>query len=136
MKWENLDWEKYTNNVIMIYYYTLTPEIKLSLLNALLNRDDTSFFSLTSSHNETTLLVDEELANKFNLLNNNGNIEKYVCYQLINTGSFLDESGLVNMISAKLKKNEIPILYLTTSNSNFLLVPEEHVDVTDNLLIY
>ena len=132
MIWENLDWEKYENNVVMVYYQYLIPEIKVSLVNALLNRENDTFFSMTSLHNETTILIDEKLADKFNIKNNYKEI--YSCYQLINTGSFLEESGLVNMISAKLKENDIPILYLTTSNSNFLLVPEEYVEVADKLL--
>lgn len=136
MEWNKLDWDKYDKNVLMIYYYQIDQHLKLSLINILLNRDTDDFFSMTTYGNETTIFVDEDTAEKYGINDKiySFNLEKYACYQLINTGSFVEESGLVNMISSKLKEEEIPILYITTSNSNFLLVPEEHVERTDKLL--
>lgn len=136
MNWNNLEWEKYDKNVYMLYYCQLDHNIKLSLMNVLINRSENDFFSITTFGKETTVFIDEETAKTYNIDDkmSSYNLEKYICYQLTNTGSFLEESGLVNMISSKLKEEEIPILYITTSNSNFLLIPEEYSEKTDKLL--
>lgn len=123
MKWVELDWEKYDKDIVMICYRELTDKLKLSLINILLNRNCNDFFSLTTYTDETTIFVDKETSDKYDIDNSNYASDLYICYQLMNTGSFVEESGLVNMISSKLKDNGIPILYLTTSNSNFLLLP-------------
>ena len=60
--------------------------------------------------------------------------ELYVAYTLINTGSLLEEPGLIKRISSIFSEESIPIMYTTTYNNNYLLVPKAFEARADRLV--
>lgn len=132
MHWEDFIWEKYPRKINLYHFKKLTTENKLNIMNIIINNSDNKFVSLNINDNDITLFLDSELCSFMNTKMYYD--ENYIGYRLINTGTFMDESGLVNLISSKLNEHKIPILYITTCNSNYLFVPEEHEEQTDKIL--
>ncbi|ARF09489.1 ACT domain protein [Indivirus ILV1] len=132
MKLEDLVWEKYKGQIKMYHFNKNTKNVKLDLINIMINNKDNKFISVNIYDNEITVYLDEDICMfEDQTIGYDGD---YICYQLVNTGSFLEESGLVSMISTKLSEHEIPILYITTSNSNYLFIPNEFQEKTDKIL--
>lgn len=132
MRWEDFAWEKYPRKINLYHFKNITYETKLKLINIIINNNDNKFISLNINNDDITLFIDSDLCSFMNTKMYYD--ENYVGYRLIDTGTFMDESGLVNLISSKLNEHKIPILYITTCNSNYLFVPEEHEDESDKVL--
>jgi hypothetical protein len=53
---------------------------------------------------------------------------------LLDTGSFLEESGLLKRVSTYFSEYEIPIMYITTFNNNYIFIPIEYDDKVSIIL--
>jgi hypothetical protein len=60
--------------------------------------------------------------------------KKYHIIQMINTNEYMDDSGLVAKISTLFSENNIPILYITTSQSNFVFIEVEDLVKSGEIL--
>lgn len=93
-------------------------------------------FHVNVHNKEKMLMVSEDGYNIFTEMIG-GCIEskQYNMVQMINTNQYMDDSGLVAKISGLFSKNKIPILYITTSQSNFVFVEVEDLCKTQELLL-
>lgn len=81
---------------------------------------------IDSENNEKSLLLSENVfCNEFLSLFQNTKL--YYCYQITNTMEYIDESGLVNMVSSLFSDRNVPILYITTLRSNFVLFETKYL---------
>ena len=129
-----LTWQKYENPISVIGIKECCPSTTLKLVKILLdNSTNKKIFTIAKSTDETTIIVDESL-DTFD----EGYIykEKYVGYALLNTNTFVEESGLLKKISTYFASFEIPILYVTTVNNNYLFIPKSYENKADTVLKY
>lgn len=126
-----LFWEKIDEPVLIIAYVCkeLDAELRLKIANLVINSGD-KFFSLIKSEDEITIIIEKSLDNftDYNFK------EEYVAYTLLNTGSLLDEPGLVKKTATIFDHHKIPIMYKTTYNNNYLFIPKEFEEKVDNLV--
>lgn len=61
-------------------------------------------------------------------------VKSYYLIQMINTNEYMDDIGLVSKVSTLFSNNNIPILYITTSQSNFIFVEEKDLDISKQIL--
>ena len=125
----DLDWNKHNNPVYVLSFFQNSPELKLKMIN-ILTKIKNDFFMVVNSHDEVTIVVDS----KADIFTDCDYRQTYIAYNLINTKTLLDESGLVKKIATMLDEQEIPIMYTTTFNNNYLFVPIEYEEKTDRLL--
>lgn len=128
-----MSWQKYENELIVISIKESSPNDILNIIKIMLNKNKNKLFSITKSHDEITVIIDKELDCFFDDYIYK---EIYIGYVLLDTGSFMEESGLLKKISTHFAQYEIPILYITTVNNNYLLVPKKYEQLTDQLLLY
>lgn len=128
-----ITWQKYENEIIVISIKEANPSDTLNIIKIIVNDDQNKLFSITRSHDEITIIMDKELDC---FTDNYIYKEIYVGYVLLDTGSFMEESGLLKKISTHFSQFEIPILYITTVNNNYLLIPKKYEEKTDQLLKY
>lgn len=124
-----LYWDKYENPIKMILLREQSPELILSIIQIIINNKGL-FFSITNTHDEITLLVDESL----DCIKTFDNKETYIAYILSDTGSLLEESGLIKKISTVFSNYNIPIMYTTTHNNNYLFIPKKYEGQTDKII--
>ena len=67
-------------------------------------------------------------------INENVYMKKYNIIQLMNTGEYINDTGMVARISTLFSDKNIPILYLTTLDNNYILFEENHFNKTLKLL--
>jgi hypothetical protein len=131
-----IEWDSYGIVNIMVFREE-TLEVLRLCTNIMTNKKD-KFVSITSAHNEITICYDENIPVQFDRSDdhpfNKMYDEKYMLYKSSNTGSLIEESGLVNKISALFSENEIPIMYITSFNSDFIFVPIGFKNKVDRLL--
>ncbi|QKF94490.1 ACt domain-containing protein [Fadolivirus algeromassiliense] len=128
-----ITWQRHTNEVNVYGFNELNPSIILKLTKLLLNNStNNTIFSITKSLDEITVIIDEE----YDLFDDEYHIykERYICYILLNTGSFVEESGLLKKISTFFAQYDIPILYITTVNNNYLFIPKCYEEKADALV--
>lgn len=126
-----MTWQKYDRELIVISIKEPNSNDILNMIKIMVNEDPAKLFSVTRSSDEITIIIDRTL----DCFNDNCLYkEVYTGYVLLDTGSFMEESGLLKKISTHFAQFEIPILYITTVNNNYLLVPKKYEDKTDQLL--
>ncbi|MCA9330171.1 ACT domain-containing protein, partial [Candidatus Saccharibacteria bacterium] len=116
------------NNEKVIVAYILpevvgTERLLLRTIRLLTNPTTTSdFFSLIRSNDEWTIIISEK---NFHLISDivNGPTA-YSVFQLHESQTYMQQTGLVANVSALLSAANIDILYLTSYNSNYVFVPE------------
>lgn len=128
-----ISWQKYENEIIVVSIKEVRPNDTLNIIKIMVNEDQDKLFSITRSHDEITIIVDKTLDC---FMDSYLYKETYVGYVLLDTGSFMEESGLLKRISTHFAQFEIPILYITTVNNNYLLVPKKYEGITNQLLKY
>ncbi|ARF12233.1 ACT domain protein [Klosneuvirus KNV1] len=128
-----MTWQKYDNEIIVISIKEADPKDILNIIKIILDDDQNKLFSITRSHDEITIIIDKSLDC---FIDSYFYKETYVGYVLLDTGSFMEESGLLKKISTHFAQFEIPILYITTVNNNYLLVPKKYEEKTDQLIRY
>ncbi len=85
---------------------------------------------------EKMLILSEDGYNIFcNMIGGYIVSKKYNMVQMINTNQYMDDSGLVAKISGLFNKNDISILYITTSQSNFVFVEVGDLIKSQELLL-
>ena len=104
-----LHWKKYDCPIYVICINESTAVSTIKLINILMNEDKEKFFSITKSEDETKIIIDEKLDN-FN--EEFFYKEKYVGYVLLDTNSFIEESGLLKKISTFFSQWEVPFCIL------------------------
>lgn len=130
---QGMTWQKYTNEIIVVSINEVKPNDTLNMIKIMINEDKNKLFSITRSHDEITVIMDKTLDC---FIDSYIYKEIYIGYVLLDTGSFMEESGLLKKISTHFAQFEIPILYITTVNNNYLLVPKKYEEITDKLLRY
>jgi len=128
-----MTWQKYESEIVVISIKDANPNDTLNIIKVMLNEDQNKLFSITRSHDEFTIIMDKSLDC---FTDNYFYREIYIGYVLLDTGSFMEESGLLKKISTHFAQFEIPILYITTVNNNYLLVPKKYEEKTDQLIRY
>lgn len=129
---DELIWQKYENPITVICIKETNPSHILELIKVIIeNNNNEKIFNITKSADEITIIVDEQLDSFVE-----GYIYKeiYIGYILLNTSSFMEESGLLRKISGYFADFGIPILYITTVNNNYLFIPKEYENKTDTIL--
>jgi hypothetical protein len=128
-----LSWRKYEKNLKVICINECNSDIILKIIKIVMDNNREIFFTMTRSADETTIIVDEDLD-----CFNEGYLykEDYIGYILLNTNSFMEESGLLKKISAYFEQYQIPILYITTVNNNYLIIPKEYEEKMDAVSKY
>lgn len=131
MSHQKLFWEKTEEPVLIIAYVCqeLEPEVRLKIVNIMINSEN-KFFSLIKSEDEITIIIDKSLDN----FDNYNFKEEYIAYTLLNTGSLMDEPGLVKRTATIFDHHKIPIMYTTTFNNNYLFIPKEYEEKVDELV--
>ena len=126
-----LFWEKADEPVLIIAYVcpNMNSELRLQIITLMVNCEN-KFFSMIKSEDEITIIIEKSLDN-FTGYNFK---EEYIAYTLLNTGSLMDEPGLVKKIATIFDFHEIPIMYSTTFNNNYLFIPKEYEDKVDDLV--
>jgi len=124
-----LFWEKFINPVKILAFRENSNELKLQIIQ-LLTQNHNLFYSITKSHDEITIIID----NSIELFHNYDYREEYIAYNLLNIGSLMEESGLIKKITTILNHYNIPIMYLTSFNNNYLFVPKNYEEITDQLV--
>ena len=124
-----LYWDKYENPVKMILMREQSSELLISIIQLVINNNGL-FFSITNTHDELTLIVDESI----DCIKTFDNKETYIAYILSDTGPLMEESGLLQKISAVFSNYNIPIMYTTTHNNNYLFVPKKYEKQTDGII--
>ena len=126
-----LFWEKTEEPVVIIAYVCqeIDSDLRLKITNLMINSDN-KFFSLIKSDDEITIIIEKSLDNftEFNFK------EEYIAYTLLNTGSLMDEPGLVKKTATIFDHHKIPIMYTTTYNNNYLFIPKEYEEKVDKLV--
>lgn len=128
-----MSWQKYENEIIVISIKEANSADILNIIKIILHTDQNKLFSITRSYDEITIIMDKSLDC---FTDNYIYKESYIGYVLLDTGSFMEESGLLKKISTHFAQFEIPILYITTVNNNYLLIPKKYEEKTDQLIRY
>lgn len=99
-------------------------ELKMFYLNDIFFYKKPSFchYHIDYQNKESSLFISKNvICNTFYELCGHENITPYCVIEICNTNEYLNESGFVNLISSYFSKQSIPILYITTLTSNFIL---------------
>ena len=126
-----LTWSKYENDINIDVIRENNPENSLALVRLLCLKDDL-FFSIAKSFDEMTICYDKTKEEEIGLEPDHRDV--WVAYRLIETGSLMEESGLVNKISELFKQYEIPIMYMTTYNNNYVMVPKKYEEKVSSIV--
>jgi len=85
--------------------------------------------------NEKMIIISDECYHIIEpYITNNVYIIKYNIIQLMNTQECVNDIGIIAHISALFSNENIPILYLTTLENNFILFEQEYYTKSLNLL--
>lgn len=117
-------WEKYQFDVGMFSFgreYSSTHA--LSLMRVLV---DERFSCIIQTPQETTVFYDANITTPWEC-------EKYVCYELVGTGGFVELAGLIHRTSEVFAGKGIPIMYCTSYNYDLVFVPKTHEAQADEL---
>jgi len=100
-----------------------------ALLRQFLFPSGTRLFSLTSSPNEVSMILDDEALASFpeNLLIVHGDCWKAI--QVLGEGSIGFIGNNIHVFSEILAVASIPIYFLSTFNEDFILVPEKKIEI-------
>jgi hypothetical protein len=115
----------------------IAKELKMYYLSQMIFYNEPTFFHYHTDreNNESSLLISSNSVNaeflSFFLRND---IEVYQCLQITNTTEYLNESGLVNRISYIFSQQNVPILYITTLTSNFVLFEEQFTEQVNQII--
>lgn len=91
-------------------------------------------FHHNENDNEISMLISENGLSLFgNILCLDG-IRKYKCACIINTHDYIDDTGLVRTLSTAFGEEDIPILYITTLNNNFILFDDNFTQKSMEIL--
>lgn len=86
-------------------------------------------------NNENSILVSSDVITpEFLSFFNFNEIQIYNCIQITNTNEYLNESGFVKRISSIFSNENIPILYITTLKSNFILFENKYSSDVRNII--
>ena len=129
-----VEWDKLENRVILIVLREMNAEDMIGFWNLMMNKKD-YLVSMTTNSDEVTIFFDESLLpfveGKFV---DHRYRETYVVYTGINTGPFVEQAGLVKQLSSVFSDKGIPIMYITTYNNDYVMVPIEFEEQADNLI--
>lgn len=92
-------------------------------------------FHYNGNDQETSILISEDgiypdLASVLPL----EGLRKYYCACILNTHEYIDDTGLVKKLSTIFGEENIPILYITTFNNNFILFEASYYDRSVQIL--
>jgi hypothetical protein len=135
---DNLDFVISKNPIYCLNLKEL-DQYKLSyFLNHLISYEEPSFihYHYNSVDNEKMLMISEDAYTNYKNIFTDQRYDdrSYINIQLINTSMYLTDIGLVSKISKIFAESEIPILYITTLQNNFILVEKSFYDRTLELL--
>jgi len=94
-------------------------------------------FHYNNNDGERSILISEEAFHLLKPIINYNNIpftHKYHCAHILNTNELMNDTGIVQKISSLFGKHNIPILYITTYNNNFVLFSTEFYEQSISLL--
>lgn len=114
----------FEEDIYFIPLQNLSKEKKMYYLSEILFYKTPHFlhYHYDIENKEMSILVSHEVITpEFLSFFHSNEIQVYSCIQITNTNEYLNESGFVNKISSIFAKENIPILYITTLKSNFIL---------------
>ena len=113
-----------------VHLYNIHPSHKQELLGFLLPiLLDASFFHITQSEHELSLMVDAKYASVLQARRNiNSMPDTYAVLRIFQESHRINEQGIVAEISKWFATRDIPILYVNSFNNNFILLPEDRLD--------
>lgn len=118
------------NPVYFINLKHISKERLMFFLNQILfyqiNQPEFLNFHFNQNDEETSMLISEESLQNQDFIESLDCIRKYSCACINNTYDYIDDTGLVKTLSTKFGEENIPILYITTLNNNFILFDHDH----------
>jgi len=108
--------------------YLISGILKMAFFTA-----ENRFFSFTVTEDEVSLIVSVDSLHEIEQLKTKDQTitispGKYKVIQIYEGPDVLDETGLISFISSRLQTENIPIIYLSTFNTDLILVREEHAE--------
>ena len=128
--------ELLNENIYFIQLSHFSNELKMFHLSKIFFYKKPAFlhFHVDQENKEQSILISEDVIDEFIPFLNGSEMKIYKCLQIINTEEYLTESGLVFLISSKFTNYNIPILYITTFKSNFVLFDSEYLEIVSSFL--
>ncbi|QKF94653.1 CASTOR ACT domain-containing protein [Fadolivirus algeromassiliense] len=129
-------WDKYDNIVNVVSFKHDTANISKFIL-CLMTFKQEKFLSITYSNDELTICYDATIDIPIDNLYEDSNKlykEEYLLYKSMNTGSLIEEAGLVERIASIFSDQQIPIMFITSFNNDYVFVPKEYQEKADKLL--
>jgi hypothetical protein len=114
----------------------LEKSMLLSLVRLMIN-NKSRFITYTKSHNEISLVLDNDTLNTFNpteLASVNIDPTDYRILQIFENSCGMNHIGIVSRLSRLFSENEIPIMYINSYNNNYILYPDIFKTTIDTLI--
>ena len=131
-----MDFNFLEEDIYFIPLQNISKEKRMFYLTEILFYKNPRFihYHYDMENNETSLLISNDVITpEFLSFFNFNDIQFYNCIQITNTNEFLNESGFVKKISSIFSQKNIPILYITTLKSNFILFLNIHLSSIKNI---
>lgn len=122
--------------IYFINVHHLSKEKRMYYLMEMLFYKEPIFFHYHTDmeNRETSILINRDAINpEFLSFFDRKDIEIYRCLQVTNTMDFLNESGLVQRMSFIFSQQNVPILYITTMKSNFILFENKFLEQVEKI---
>lgn len=124
--------------VLFLDLTKISKELLFFYLTPLLFYEESSpefiHFHKNQNDGEMSILLSEDACQQLSHLFDWENTRKYNCACILNTYEYIDDTGLVKQLSTAFGEKNIPILYITTLNNNFILFDNKHYDASMEIL--
>lgn len=121
-----------------VYLYSFPPEYKLDILGKLLPvLVEHSFFHILQSDIEFSLFISTKYAKSIqDFMWLKRTQDEYCILRIYQPECAINEYGIVYKLSKHFFEKRIPILYINSYNSNYILVPKNHLSELDDWIEY
>lgn len=125
-----MNYELLNQPVYFIKLENLTNEVKMYHLSKILFYKSPEFlhFHQDKLNRENSILISQDGIDELIPFLDGSEIKIYECIQISNTMDYINESGFVSLVSTKFSSYNIPIVYITTYKSNFVLFEKEYLN--------
>ena len=124
------------NSIYFLDLKLLSREFIMYHLNYIMFYNNPEFLHFHIDHveNERSLLVSDDVIDMFIPHFHGNEFQIYKGIHITNTNPYINESGLVQRISHSFSNENIPILYITTYKSNFVLFHSDYLSRVESII--
>lgn len=132
-----MEYQFLRHNVYFIQLKRFNREFIMYHLSNILFYQNPEFFHfhLDSVNHEKSILITDDCIDSLIPYLDGTEYLIYNCIQVTQTNEYLNESGFVKELSSKFAHENIPILYITTFQSNFILFESKFTEKVISKLI-